>query len=82
MCRYGTSGHGLACMVTLVGRLVLMILEVFSNLNDSTILIQTTCLSIPRLSCLSSLHLPNQKGQDLSHQHFLKPHGLDGFEAR
>jgi len=39
MCRYGTSGHGLAGMVLLGGWLDLMILEVFSNLNDSMILL-------------------------------------------
>ena len=38
MCRYGTSGHGLADTVVLGGRLDLMILEVFSHLNDSVIL--------------------------------------------
>jgi len=38
MCRYGTSGHGLAGMVVLGGWLDLMMLEVFSNLNDSRIL--------------------------------------------
>ena len=37
-CRYGTSGHGLLGMVVLGGWLDLMILEVFSNLNDSIIL--------------------------------------------
>ena len=36
-CRYGTSGHGLAGVV-LCGWLDLMILEVFSNFNDSVIL--------------------------------------------
>jgi len=35
MCVYGTSGHGLAGIVVLGWRLDLMILEVFSNLNDS-----------------------------------------------
>jgi len=34
-CRCGTSGHGLAGMVVLGGWLDLMIIEVFSNLNDS-----------------------------------------------
>jgi len=34
-CRYGTSGHGLAGTVVLGSQLDLMILEVFSNLNDS-----------------------------------------------
>jgi len=34
-CRCGTSGHGLVGMVLLGGWLDLMILEVFSNLNDS-----------------------------------------------
>ena len=38
MCRCGTSGHGLADMVVLGWWLDLMILEVFSNLNDSIIL--------------------------------------------
>jgi len=38
MCRCGTSGHGLLDMVVLGGQLDLMILEVFSNLNDSMIL--------------------------------------------
>jgi len=38
MCRYSTSGHGLADMVVLGGWLDLMILEVFSNLNDSMFL--------------------------------------------
>jgi len=33
MCRYGTSGHGLAGMVVLGWWLDLMILEVFSNLR-------------------------------------------------
>jgi len=37
-CRRGTSGHGLAGMVGLGWQLGLMILEVFSNLNDSMIL--------------------------------------------
>jgi len=37
MCRYGTLGYGLVGMVVLGGWLDLMILEVFSNLNDSTI---------------------------------------------
>jgi len=37
-CRCGTSGHGLAGMVVLGGQLDLMILEVFSNLNDFMIL--------------------------------------------
>ena len=36
-CGYGTSGHGLAGMVVLGGWLDLMILEVFSNHNDSMI---------------------------------------------
>jgi len=36
-CRCGTSGHCLASMVVLGQRLDLMILEVFSNLNDSMI---------------------------------------------
>ena len=35
MCRYGTSGHGLAGMVVLGCWLDLMILEGFSKLNDS-----------------------------------------------
>jgi len=35
MCRCDTSGHGLAGMVVMGWRLDLMILEVFSNLNDS-----------------------------------------------
>jgi len=35
---YGTSGHSLAGMVVVGWRLDLMILEVFSNLNDSMIL--------------------------------------------
>jgi len=39
-CRCGTSGHGLAGMVVLGRWLGLMILEVFSNLNDSMILRQ------------------------------------------
>ena len=38
MCRGGISGHGLAGMVVLGWRLDLMILELFSNLNDSMIL--------------------------------------------
>jgi len=38
MCRRGTSGHGLVGMVVLGGWLDLMILGVFSNLNDSMIL--------------------------------------------
>ena len=38
MCRCGTSGYGLVGMVVLGGWLDLMILEVFSNLNDSMIL--------------------------------------------
>jgi len=36
-CRYGASGHGLADMVVLGGWLDLVILEVFSNLNNSMI---------------------------------------------
>jgi len=36
--RHGTSGHGLAGMLVLGRRLDLMILGVFSNLNDSMIL--------------------------------------------
>ena len=35
--RYGTSGHGLSGMGLLGGWLDLMILEVFSSLNDSMI---------------------------------------------
>jgi len=38
MFRYGTSGYGLVSMVVLGWRLDLMILEIFSNLNDSMIL--------------------------------------------
>jgi len=38
MCRCGTSGDGVAGMVVLGGWLDLMILEVFSNLNNSMIL--------------------------------------------
>jgi len=38
MCRYGTSGHGLAGMVVMGWQLDLIILEVFSNLNDSMLL--------------------------------------------
>ena len=38
MCRRDTSGHGLSGMVVLSWRLDLMILKVFSNLNDSMIL--------------------------------------------
>ena len=37
-CRYGTSGHGLADMMVLGWRLDFMILEVFSNINESVIL--------------------------------------------
>jgi len=37
-CGWGTSRHGLAGIVVLGWRLTLMILEVFSNLNDSVIL--------------------------------------------
>ena len=37
MCRYGTPGHGLAGMVVLGWQLHLMILEVFSNLDDAMI---------------------------------------------
>ena len=37
-CGYGTSGHGLAGIVVMGWQLDLMILEVFSNLNDSVIL--------------------------------------------
>jgi len=37
-CRCGTSGHGLAGMGVLGWRLDVMILEIFSNLNDSMIL--------------------------------------------
>jgi len=37
MCRCGTSGHGLAAMVVTGWQLDLMILEVFSNLNDPMI---------------------------------------------
>jgi len=36
-CTCGTSGHGLAGMVMLGGWLDLMILEVFSQLNDSVV---------------------------------------------
>jgi len=36
--RYGSSGHGVAGMVVLGWRLDLMILEVFSKLNDSMII--------------------------------------------
>jgi len=36
-CRCGTLGYGLAGMVVLGGWLSLLILEVFSNLNDSMI---------------------------------------------
>jgi len=38
MRRCGTSGHGLADMVVLGSQLDLMILEVFSNINDFMIL--------------------------------------------
>ena len=38
MCRHGLSGHGLGDMIVLGCRLDLMILEVFSNLNDAMIL--------------------------------------------
>jgi len=38
MCRCGTSGCGLADMVVLVSWFDFMILEVFSNLNDSMII--------------------------------------------
>ena len=38
MCSYGTSAHGLSGMVALGWWLDLMILAVFSNLNDSMIL--------------------------------------------
>jgi len=37
ICRYDTSGHGLAAMVVLGGWLDLVILEVFSSPDDSTI---------------------------------------------
>jgi len=37
-CRCGTSGYGLAGMVVFGGWLDLMILEIFSNLNDSVTL--------------------------------------------
>jgi len=37
-CRYGTSGYGLVGMAVLGGWLDLMILEVFSKLNDFMIL--------------------------------------------
>jgi len=43
MCRYGTSGHGLVGMVVMGGRLDLMILEVFSNLNNSLISAKWKC---------------------------------------
>ena len=43
-CRYGTSGHGLAGTVVLGSQLDLMILEVFSNLNDSMILCTDLCI--------------------------------------
>ena len=42
-CRCGTSGHGLAGLVVLGSRFELMILEAFSNLNDSVIHL-TMCL--------------------------------------
>ena len=38
MCRHGTLGHGLVGVVMLGWQLDLMILEVFSNLNDSVML--------------------------------------------
>jgi len=38
MCRYSTSGCGLAGLMVLGWQFGLMILEVFSNLNDSMIL--------------------------------------------
>jgi len=38
-CRCGTSGHGLAGVGVLGWRLDLMIFQVFSNLNDSVILL-------------------------------------------
>ena len=58
-CGYGPSGHGLAGMVVLGWWLDLMILEVFSNLNDSMILcaplrkhyIFSACSSIFTLFC-------------------------------
>ena len=49
MCRCGTSGHGLVGMAVLGGRLDFMILEVFSNLNDSMILWFFNCFSFPYL---------------------------------
>jgi len=51
MCRYGTSGHGLAGMVVLGGWLDFTILEVFSNLNDSM-----KCWPENTLPGTSSLH--------------------------
>jgi len=44
-CRCGTSGHGLAGMVLLVGWLDFMILEIFSNLNDSMMVISTLTIN-------------------------------------
>ena len=37
-CRYGTPGHDLAAMVVLGWQLYLIILEIFSNLDESIIL--------------------------------------------
>jgi len=59
MCRYGTSGHGLAGMVVLGRWLDLMILEVFSTLNDSMINIWWLW---PMLHYIASLHAPSPRG--------------------
>ena len=61
-CRCGNSGHGLAGMVVLGGWLDFVILEVFSNLNDSMILqpldhhrrVPSFLLQLP-LACAGSL---------------------------
>ena len=45
-CRCGTSGHGLAGVVVIGWQLDLMILEVFSNLNDSMILFYDSVQSL------------------------------------
>jgi len=60
MCRCGTFGQGLVGMVVMGWRLDLMILEVFSNLNDSMILCAAGRLRnmiIPLCSALIRLNL-------------------------
>ena len=70
-CRCGTSGHGLAGTVVLVWWLDLMILEVFSNLHDSMILLDAFCASVFTGQSLLGLPVGNEGEGD---RHFTAVH--------